>query len=209
MSKDFVKWTGLALCVAAVITFAVNAVLTPMLPQGSFSALAASQVFLVRQSFAAAAALLLIFGIVGLHVSRLSLVGGFGTAAFVVALCGGAGLFSVEWNQLFTIRDFALHAPDALGRIEDAKGLTPFDLGSLIAASTFFMGWLLLAVSLLLSNQYSKLSAGLILAGFIVAPALSALGVSGAWPAAGASAIIGAGWFLLGVQMMKLRRQQV
>jgi len=209
MNKDFVRWTGLALCVAAVITFGINTLLTPMLPQRSFPAVAASQVFLVRQSFAAAAALLLIFGIVGLHVSRLGRVSGFGTAAFVVALSGGAGLFSVEWNQLFTIRDFALHAPDALGRIEDAKGLTPFDLGSLIAASTFFLGWLLLAVSLLLSNEYSKLSAGLILAGFIVAPALSAMGVSGAWAAAGASAIIGAGWFLLGVQMMQLRSQDV
>lgn len=203
MTGPFSWWTGLALCAAAVLTVAINAVLTPMLPQGSFSDLAASQVFLIRQSLASAAALLLLIGIVGLHVSRLDRIGVFGGIAFVVAVAGGAGLFSVEWNQLFTIRDFALHAPQTLNEIEDADGLTPFDIGALAAASAFFLGWLLLAISLLASQQYSKLSAALILVGFIVAPALSALGISGPWAAAGASFVIGAGWFLLGLQMMQ------
>lgn len=205
MTGPFLWWTGLALCAAAVLTIGINSVLTPMLPHGSFSELAASQAFLVRQSLASAAALLMLFGIVGLHVSRLNRVGAFGAIAFVVAVAGAAGLFSVEWNQLFTIRDFALHAPQTLNEIEDAEGLTPFDLGALAAASAFFLGWLLLAISLLASKQYSKLSAALVLVGFIVAPALSALGAAGPWAAAGASLVIGAGWFLLGLQMMHSR----
>ncbi|MGE0597370.1 MAG: hypothetical protein AB7P07_13485, partial [Hyphomonadaceae bacterium] len=130
----FSWWTGLALCLAALLTIGINAVLTPMLPQGSFADIAASQVFLVRQSIASAAALLMLFGIVGLHVSRLDRVGAFGGIAFVAAVAGGVGLFAVEWNQIFTVRDFALHAPDALIAIEDADGLTPFDIGALSGA---------------------------------------------------------------------------
>lgn len=205
MTGAFTWWTGSALCAAAVLTVCINFVLTPMLPDGLFSDLASSPVFLVRQSLAAAAALLMLFGIVGLHVSRLGRIGAFGAIAFVVAVAGGAGLFSVEWNQLFTIRDFALHAPQTLNEIEDAEGLTPFDIGALTAAAAFFLGWFLLAISLLASTQYSKLSAGLVLTGFILAPALSALGVTGPWAAAGASLVIGAGWFLLGLQMMQSR----
>lgn len=204
----FSWWTGLALCAASVLTVAINAALTPQLPSGSFAQIAASQIFLVRQSLASAAALLMLFGIIGLHVSRLGRVGVFGGFAFVLAVAGGAGLFSVEWNQLFTIRDFALHAPQSLNQVEDAPGLTPFDIGSLAAASGFFLGWLLLAISLWASKQYSRLSVALVLAGFIVAPLLSALRISGAWAAAGASLVIGAGWFLLGWQMMRSRRIQ-
>jgi hypothetical protein len=205
MGGAFSWWTGLALCMAAVLTVGINALLTPMLPQGSFAQVAASPVFLLRQSLACVAALCMLFGLIGLHVSRLGRVGFFGGLAFVVAVAGAAGLFSIEWNQTFTIRDFALHAPQALNQIEDAGGLTPFDIGAIAGASAFFLGWLLTAISLLLSNQYSKLSAALVLAGFIVAPLLSAIGIAGAWAAAGASLVIGAGWLLLGLQMMRPR----
>ena len=154
--KAFCWWSGLALCAAAVLTVFVNAALTPLLPHGSFDALATSQVFLIRQSLASAAALLMLFGIIGLHVARLHRVRLFDGVAFTIAIAGAAGLFATEWNQLFTIRDFALHAPQALNAVENAGSFTPFDIGALASAATFFLGWFVFAISLLLSKFYSR-----------------------------------------------------
>jgi hypothetical protein len=201
--RAFLRWCGVALSAAAFLTVGLNVVLTPMLPDGDFSDIASSNAFLWRQSLAAAAALLLLFGIVGLHVNRLSRIGVFGGVSFALALVGGAALFAIEWNQLFTIRDFAIQAPDTLNAVEDAEGLTPFDVGALAAASAFFLGWFLFAVSLLLSGRYSRVSTALVLVGFVIAPLLGAAGVTAAWAAAGASVVIGAGWLLLGLQLMR------
>lgn len=197
------------MCAAAVLTVGLNVVLTPMLPRGSFAELAASQPFLLRQALASLAALSMLFGVVGLHVARLGTVRAFGTVAFVVAISGAVSLFATEWNQLFTIRDLALHQPQALISMEDADGLTPFDVGSLASAATFFLGWLLMAISLLLSKNAPRIGGAIVLVGFVVAPVLSAVGINGPMAVVGASSVVGAGWFVLGLHLMRGRFRQV
>ena len=58
----------------------------------------------------------------------------------------------------------------------------------------------------LLAGVFSRLSAGLVLAAFFITPALGAFGV---WGAAGGSALIGLGWFWLGVQLMRRKGEPV
>jgi hypothetical protein len=210
IDRTFGWWSGLALSAAAVLLIGLNIILTPQLPRGSFDALAASDVFLIRQSLASAAAMLTVFGIFGLHAVRRpptgAWAGAFAAIAFVAAMAGAVGLFAAEWNQLFTVRDFALHAPAALNAVEDQPGLTPFDIGALVTATGFFGGWLLLSASLFLSGEFPKSATGLVFAGFLAAPVLSAAHVAAPWAGIAASVIIGAGWFLLGLHLMRPRQ---
>jgi hypothetical protein len=207
MIGSFTRGCGVALCVAGVATFALNLIVSPMLPKGSFATIAASDVYLLRQSCASMIALLLVFGIVGLHVSRLGRVGAFGTIAFVLALTGAVGLFSIEYNQVFTVRDVALHAPALLDRIM-VVAFGPLITGAALAIGAFYLGWILLALSLLGSRQYSKASAGLVLAGIAVGLGLSGVEALGRWHGVASSFVISLGWFLIGLQMARSEADQ-
>jgi hypothetical protein len=201
MAGSFVRWCGLALCVAAVTTLALNVFVSPRLPEGSFTTVAASSVYFLRQCIASAVALLLVFGIAGIHVSRFGRVGLFGTIAFVVAFTGQVLLFAIEYGQAFQVRDYALNAPAMLNAaITDPH--RPLAIGALVAIVTFFVGWLLLSVSLLVSRHVHRLGPTLILVGLPLLFATKSLGAVGGVIT---SAVTGAGWFLIGLEMMRRR----
>ena len=138
------------------------------------------------------------------HLGQIHRSGIFGGISFALAIAGAVALFSVEWNQAFTIRDFALQAPETLEAVEGAQGLTPFDIGALIGSSAFFLGWLLFAVSVFLANVFSRVGSALVAIGFFAAPILSLAKVSGPVALIGASIVIGGGWLLLGVSSARL-----
>ena len=198
----FLRWTGGALCAAAILLVVINAGLTPRLPDGAFSEIAASQVFFWRQCLAALTAFLMTFGVAGVFFAQANRVSFFGRTAFFVALAGGLALFATEWGQIFIVRDLALNNPGALDQLEDAPGLTPFDIGAIAAFSVFALGWVLLAISALLARVFTRWSAALLLIAFFITPALGAFGV---WGAAGGSILIGLGWMALGVQLVRLK----
>lgn len=178
MTGSFTRWSGLAFCIAAVTTPALNILVSPHLPQGAFAVVAASQIYFLRQCIAALVALLLVFGLVGLQVSRLGRVGAFGTIAFVLALAGQVTLFSVEYGRAFTVDDYALYAPDMLNTaMTDLH--RPLAIGALTAIAGFFFGSLLLAISLLVSRDYSRVAAVLIIIGLPLAFLTKGLGVYG------------------------------
>lgn len=177
-SRPFCVATGLSLLLAGLLLIGINAVLSPLLPQGGFAELAALT------------ALLMLFGVIGLHLDQMRRAGAFGGAAFALAVAGAVALFSVEWNRAFTIRDFAQQAPATLEAVEDAKGLTPFDIGALIAAAAFFLGWFVFALSLFFANVFSRIGAALAAIGFFLA-------------LIGSSIVIGVGWVLLGLGLMR------
>ncbi len=201
MAGSFVRWCGLALCVAAVTTLALNVVVSPRLPEGAFATVAASPVYFLRQCIASIVALLLVFGIAGIHVSRLGRVGLVGTIAFVVAFTGQVLLFAVEYGQAFQVHDYALNAATALNAAMSDPH-RPLAIGALIAIAAFFVGWLLLAVSLLVSRHFARLGPALIVVGL---PLLFATKGLGAWGGIITSAVTGAGWFLIGLDMMRRR----
>jgi hypothetical protein len=199
MTGSFVRWSGLAFCVAAVTTLALNVLVSPHLPTGPFATIAASDTYFLRQCIAAVVALLLVFGIVGLHVSRLGRVGAFASIAFVIALAGQVTLFSVEYGQAFTVHDYALNAPAALNAAMSDPH-RPLAFGALLAIGGFCLGWLILSVSLLASHDYSRVGPALILIGLVL------LFATKGWDPYGGmvtSLVTGGGWFVIGVEMMR------
>ena len=205
-NRAFLRWTGVALASGGVLTFLINAGLTPFVPRGvPFAEVAASSVFLWRQSAAALAAALLLFGSVGLYLHQAERAHRFGALAFVMAFLGSALLLATEWTQVFDIRDFALRAPEALNVVNAGHGHGPSlsDLGALIALGMFTIGWIALAISTLRRRTLSRWAAGLVIAGFFSIPLLSAA-LPGLWGAIVGNGILGAGWLWLGYDLHKV-----
>lgn len=202
MSKGFGRWTGGCLLAAGALTFLINAFLTPFLPH---AAVYASPVFLWRQGASALAAVLLLFGAIGVYFHQAGRAGRFGAAAFSLALVGSALLLAEEWNEIFLMRDLGLRVPDALARLDAGPGLKLYDLGSLIPFITFVLGWIALAASTIRTRALSRRAAGLVIAGFFSAPLLSAA-LPGFWGGVFGNAILGGGLAWLGVDLLKASR---
>lgn len=206
MIGSFTRGCGVALCLAAVITLALNVFVTPFLPGDDFTQIAASNAYLIRQCLAALVAALLMFGVIGIHVSRLGRAGAFATIAFVIAVIGSLGLFNIEFGQASTFHAIAVHAPAALTQVMAIKD-SSLAIGASLGVLAFLIGWLVLAISLLVSSQYSKLAPAMIIAGLPISFVLSAAGLPTPWPAIVSSLLTGGGWFLIGVEMIRLRGQ--
>jgi hypothetical protein len=188
---------GLALIAAGISIVIVNAVFTPLL-SADFAVAAVSNEFLARQSLSAFAALMLLFGAMGLNRARAA--GAFGSVTFFLAFVGGALLLATEWAQIWFVRDVGLFSPQTLRDMEAGKGFSWSDIGALIAFGVFSFGWMLFALTLALSSRELRLGAILVILGMIATPMLAALGVWG--PAAG-SVVLGLGWALLGIRLMR------
>src|SRR5262249_33102134 len=135
------SWAGLALATGGVLTFFINAFLTPLLPKGSEVA-AASAIFLWRERGSGGAPPLLPAGSAGFCFSRAPPVGRWGTLAFSFAFVGSALLLAMEWGEVFIVRTLALRSPQSLPGLEGGPGLSPYDLGAMIAFGAFTLGWL-------------------------------------------------------------------
>ena len=198
----FIRSAGAALAAAGVLTIIVNGVVTPMLPRGApFADVAASTPFLVRQSLAALTAILLMFGLVGLHLRQMEAVGRFGAIAFVLAFTGTALLLGVEWTQIFEVRDMAAREPDALNRL-DAGAMNLADIGAMIALAVLVTGWLALAIAMLRGAVFPRRAVWLVVAGLFATPFLSAVMPPLVASAIG-NALLGSGWIWLGIVMTK------
>jgi hypothetical protein len=198
-----VRWSGRALAAGGALTFLINAGLTPFLPRGTpFVETAASVVFLWRQSLSAAAGVLILFGAVGLYLRQRGRAGRFGGVAFALAFLGSALLVAHEWTEVFLVRDLALRAPDALRSLEAPGRPGLYDIGAMTALGTFTAGWIALAVSTLRVTPSSRRGAWLVIAGFFAIPLLGAA-LPGAWGIVAGNAVLGAGWILLGADLLR------
>lgn len=198
---------GLVVIGGGVFTALINAGFTPLLPiDAPFAELAASRLFAWRQSLAIVAALLLCLGSVALYLGHLERTGPASAIAFVAAFVGSAFLLAHEWNQLFFVRDLALHGPESLEMLEDTPGMTLFDIGALIAVSVFSLGWICFAVSMLTCRLYSRKGPVLLISGFVLVPILGAA-LPGAWGQVAGNIILSSGWILLGLQLQRMARE--
>lgn len=204
MTNDsFLRSSGWALALGGALTFLINAVLTPFLPKNAvFSAVAVSPIFLWRQSSSALAAMLLLFGAVGLYLRQAKRGNWFGAAAFAMAFVGSALLVATEWNQVFDTRDLALRAPATLDALNSGRGMNLPDLGALIALVTFTVGWIALAAWTLHARIFPRLAAVLVIAGFFLIPVLHAV-LPGSWGDGLGNGVLGAGWFWLGIALYR------
>lgn len=196
----FVRWCGCALTVAGALVIVINAGVTPLMPRGgALSDTAASTAFLVRQSLAAAAALLLALGAVGLYLRQVDRMRRFGATAFGFAFAGSVMLFAVEWTQLFEVRDLAGRAPDVLNRL-DAAGVGLDDIGAMSALAVLSIGWIALAGATLRAGVLPRRAAWLVIAGFFATPFLHAL-VPPVVAGALGNVVLGSGWIWLGSRL--------
>ncbi len=198
-----VRWCGRALAAGGLLTFLLNATLTPlMVAKAPLEQTAASTIFLYRQSLAILVAALLLLGTIGLYSAQSERAGVFGGIAFVMALLGSALLLAWEWINVFLIRELALRAPAAVRTLETAKGFSMYDLGALIPITLFSIGWIVLEVSTLRAWKPGRRPAIAVIAGFFLIPILSAaFGVT--WGGVAGNAILGFGWFFQGRAVAK------
>jgi hypothetical protein len=173
----------------------INVAITPLLPRSEVSAAVMSgDIFLLRQSASGVAALLLLFGCLGLHLVQRLASGVFGASAFLLAFVGSSLLFAVEWANVFVLRAVARTSAATLAAIDKH----PFmNLGFATAAGIFALGWFLLSVSLWRAQVLPRWAALATMAGLLATPVLQGLlGLAGAI----------AGNLLFGVGLMGLGR---
>ncbi len=199
--ERFVRGCGVALLVGGVLLILVNTMLTPMmLVIDDEATMRTSDVYMVRLTLSWITALLFLFGCLGVHLAQRVAAGKFGFTAFLLAFIGSALLLSLEWSNVFVLRAVAQSAPQALEAL-DGTALMTFGFAS--AAGFFALGWLLLAISVVLSRMLSRGSALVIIAGLLLIPALGAtpLGVYGMIVA---NVVLGLGFILLGRSVVRV-----
>ena len=195
------SWAGLALAVGGLLTFLINAFLTPLLPKGS-EAPAASSIFLWRQVASGVAAALLLYGSIGLYLAQARAMGTWGTLAFSFAFVGSALLLAMEWGEVFIVRTLALRSPQALRGLEGGPGLSPYDLGAMIAFGAFTLGWLAFGIATLCGGVLPRRGSWILIAGFVLIPLL---GWARLWGAIVGNAVLACGWVMLGWEV-RVRR---
>jgi hypothetical protein len=176
--NGLIRGCGRALVLGGAAMILINVIATPLLPRAQGSAVVMSSgIFLVRQSASGLAALLLLFGCLGLHLAQRTAAGRFGAAAFVLTFVGGACLFAVEWANIFVLHALAQRSPETLAALDKN---TLMNVGFASAAGLLAVGWLLLSVSLWRSNVLPRWAAATTFAGLFAIPALQApLGLIG------------------------------
>jgi hypothetical protein len=168
----FIRGCGRALLLGGAAMILINVIATPLLPRHQGSAMVMSTgIFLLRQSASGVAALLLLFGCLGLYLAQRMVSGAFGTAAFLVSFVGGACLFAVEWANVFVLRAVAQSSPETLSALDKNSVL---NIGFASAAGLFALGWLLLSLSLWRARVLPRWAALTTVAGLLSMPALQA-----------------------------------
>ena len=200
VKNNLLRYSGISLALAGVLTFVINAGLTPLMLLGQPGIeTASSDIFLWRQSLSALAAIFLFLGIVGIYERQAEEAGLFGIFSFLLAFIGCAMLLAQEWNQIFFVRDLAMRAPETMQMLEDSEGLHLPDIGSIIALSFLVLGWTLFSISLIRAKVYQKTGPILIIVGLFATPILAAI-LPAVWGMFIGNAILAGGWFMLGLE---------
>jgi hypothetical protein len=128
-ASALVRWGALSAVVGGALLAASD--LWGLLMEGrggdqSFSETAATGTFALTSAMSLLAAVLILFGLVGLHLRQSGAAGAVGFAGFLVAFLGTALVVGVTWALLFVVPSLAVEAPEFL----DAEQLAgPLDTG--------------------------------------------------------------------------------
>ncbi|MEY2562234.1 MAG: hypothetical protein QOH88_427 [Verrucomicrobiota bacterium] len=199
--KTFLRPCGIGLLCGALLTLAVNAIIAPLMFHSRSLGIPpeTTGLFLFRQSLSGLAALMLIFGSLGVHLMQRDRAGRFGAVSFVFAFIGSCLLFAVEFTDVFVFYPLAGINLAALSAI-DKHPLTSIGFAS--AAGVFALGWLLLAISVWRTGILPRWAAIAAAAGLVLIPLLQASPLH-AWGAIIANGIFSVGLAGLGVAVAK------
>lgn len=196
------RFFGLALMSGGLAFLIANTVITPMMPTpDDWTATFASPEFLARLSVAAASVFLLLIGAFGIQRHRGEANGWFGRGSFALLFVGSMTMFAHEWAQVFFLHPLAKASPEGLRAIGDASFPSFYLVEAFIGLSLFTLGWLLLAISMLISRRFHFAGPGLLLVGLLgVGPLAAAL--PGIWGFVVGNSVIGLGWILIGRDLL-------
>ena len=99
------------------------------------------------------AAVLVLFGLVGLHLRQSEAAGVLGLVGFLLAFLGTALVVGVTWSQVFVFPSLAVEAPEFLDA-EQVAG--PVDAGFTLSFIVVAVGWALFGVAALVARSYPR-----------------------------------------------------
>ena len=116
---------------------------------GSFSEQARTASFALTSGLTLLAAVLILFGLVGLHLRQSEAAGVVGSAGFVVAFVGTALAVGLSWALFFVVPSLALEVPEFL---DDERVAGPLNAGFVVSSGALAVGWALFGAGALVSG---------------------------------------------------------
>jgi hypothetical protein len=118
-----------------------------------FSEVATTTSFALTSLLSLLAAVLILFGLVGLHLRQAERAGVLGWVGFFIAFIGTALVVGVSWTLFFVAPSVAVEAPEFLDA-EQVAG--PLDTGFILSFSILAVGWAVFGLGALISRAYPR-----------------------------------------------------
>ena len=196
-----IRACGTALALGGLVAAGLNLVLTPRLPVSEgLSAVAASSAFGLRMPLAALVVVLTLAGCLGLYLVQAHRLR-WGWLVFLITAVGSLMVFCIECVQFTLVRDLAFAIPDQLEQLDADGALSRYDTGFAIGGATIALGWIGVAGVTLATKAIARRGPLALLAGILLIPILGA--AVGLWGAVAGNVVLGAGWFLMGLDLRR------
>ena len=158
-SSELIRWGGLCAVVGGGLL--VISDLWGLITEGfgeseSFSEAALSPSYAITTGISLLAAVLLLFGLVGLNLRQSEARGVLGRVGFVVAFLGTALVVGATWALFYVVPALAVGAPQFLDAEEGAGSL---ETGFFVSFGLLSVGWLLFGVAALRARSYPRWAA--------------------------------------------------
>jgi hypothetical protein len=155
-ASELIRWGGLSAVVGGALL--VISDLWGLIMEGfgeseSFSEAALSPSFAITTGMSMLAAVLLLFGLVGLNLRQSEAGGVLGQVGFLVAFVGTALVVGATWALFFVVPALAVEAPQFLDAEEGAGSA---ETGFFVSFGLLSVGWVLFGVAALRSRVYPR-----------------------------------------------------
>lgn len=156
-ASQIMRWGVLSAVVGgALLVVAVLWSLIVEVPGGgpeTFSEAALTSSYAITTGMSLLAAVLILFGLVGLNLRQSETAGALGRVGFLVAFLGTALVVGTVWTEFFVVPSLAAGAPELLDA-EEIPGL--LNVGFLVSYSLLSLGWALFGVGALRAGIYPR-----------------------------------------------------
>jgi hypothetical protein len=119
----------------------------------TFSETALTPSYAITTGMSLLAAVLILFGLVGLNLRQSEAAGALGRVGFLVAFLGTALVVGTVWTEFFVAPSLALEAPEFLDA-EEIPGL--LDVGFISTYTLLSLGWALFGMAALRARIYPR-----------------------------------------------------
>ncbi len=155
-ASEIMRWGGVSAVVGgALLAIAVLYSLIVVLGGGpvTFSETALTPSYAITTGMSLLAAVLILFGLVGLNLRQSETAGVLGWVGFLVAFLGTALVVGTIWTEFFVAPSLAVEAPEFLDG-EEIPGL--LNVGFIASYSLLSLGWALFGVAALRAGIYPR-----------------------------------------------------